>query len=202
MISLLSSGDPEVRLPLIRGASALRLREGFHVTATGWYISGIARLSSAVMVDFSVIAVPPLPIMKMIHPATLNRHMNTPTWDAFGEFKNIALDNLPNVDIGDTDVWENYNGHVSLSGAIILGLVILVVIYILYELSHRKLIWTHTGTIGRPTATSRHARDADLPLDVQVSDADTMVPLTRSQRDMIQDMPSAWQNVHADTIVV
>ena len=52
------------------------------------------------------------------------------------------------------------------------------------------------------TAASRHARDADLPLDVQVSDADTMVSLTRSRRDMMQDMPSAWQNYHADAIVV
>ena len=73
------------------------------------------------MVDFSVIAVPPLPIMKMIHPATLNRHLNTPTWDAFGEIKNIELDNLPTVVIGDTDVWENYVGHVSLSGALAPG---------------------------------------------------------------------------------
>ena len=93
------------------------------------YISGIARVSSEIMVDFSVIAVPPLPIMKMIHPAILNRHVNTPTWDAFGEIKNIKLDNLPTGDIGDTDVWENYNGHVSLFGAIILGVIILVVIY-------------------------------------------------------------------------
>ena len=101
MISLLCSGDPEVRLPLLRGAYTLRLRQGCHVTAKGWYISGIARLSSEHMVDFSVIAVPPLPIMKMIHPATLNRHLNTPTWDAFGEIKNIELDNLPTGDIGD-----------------------------------------------------------------------------------------------------
>ena len=200
-ISLLCSGDPEVRLSLLQGAYALRLREGCHVTAKGWYISGIARLSSAVMVGFSVIAVPPLPIMEMIHPATLNRHLNTPTWEAFGEIKNIELNNLPTV-IGDTDVWENYVGHVSLSGAIILGLVILVVIYILYELCRRKVIWT--PTVGRPATARRHTGEADLhvPLDVQVSDADAMVPLTRSQHDVMQNMPSAWQNVQADTIVV
>ena len=122
MISLLCSGDPEVRVTLLRGAYALRLRQGCHITAKGWYISGIARLSSAVMVDLSVIAVPPLPIMKMIHPATLNRHLNTPTWDVFGEIKNIELDNLPTVDLGDTDVWENYVGHVPCLEAIILGM--------------------------------------------------------------------------------
>ena len=159
MISLLCSGDPEVRLPLLRGAYALRLCQGCHITAKGWYISGIARLSSEPMVDFLVIAVPPLPIMKMIHPATHNRHLNTPIWDAFGEIKNIELYNLPPGDIGDTDVWENCNGHVSLFGAIILGVIILVVIYILYELCHLKLIWTPTGTVG--TTASRHARDAD-----------------------------------------
>ena len=193
MISLLCSGDPEVRLTLLRGAYALRLRQGCHITAKGWYISGIARLSSAVMVDISVIAVPPLPIMKMIHPATLNRHLNTPTWNAFGEIKNIALDNLPTVDLGDTDVWENYYGHVSLSGAIILGLVILVVIYILYELCHRKLIWTPTGT-----AASRDAREVEMPMDEQVTDTDTVLSLTRSRNDL----PRAWQHAHADEIVV
>ena len=131
--------------------------------------------------------------MKMIHPATLNRHLNTPTWDAFGEIKNIELDNLPTVDLGDTDVWENYYGHVSLSGAIILGLVILVVIYILYELCHRKVIWTPTGT-----AASIDAREVEIPMDEQVTDTNTVLSLTRSQHDM----PSAWQHVHAAEIVI
>ena len=53
-----------------------------------------------------------------------------------------------------------------------------------------------------PTAASRHAREVDLPLDVQVSDAVVVLLLTRSRRDMMQDMPSAWQNVHVDEIVV
>ena len=79
-------------------------------------------------------------------------------------------------------------------------MIILVVIYILYELCHRKLIWTPTGTVG--TTASRHVRDADLPLDVPVSDADTMLSLTRSRCDMMHDMPSAWHNVHVDEIVV
>ena len=52
------------------------------------------------------------------------------------------------------------------------------------------------------TTASRHARDADLPLAVLVSDADTMLSLTRSRRVMMHDMPSAWHNVHVDEIVV
>ena len=53
-----------------------------------------------------------------------------------------------------------------------------------------------------PTAAGRHAREVDLPLDVQVSDAVVVLLLTRSRRDMMQDMSSAWQNVHVDEIVV
>ena len=103
------------------------------------------------------------------------------------------------VDLGDTDVWDNYNGHVSLSVVIILGLVILVVIYVLYELYHRQLIWTPTGTAC--TAANRDDREADLPLEIQVTDTDTVLSLTRSRHDM-HDMPSAWQHVHVDEIVV
>ena len=42
-----------------------------------------------------------------------------------------------------------------------------------------------------PTAASRHARDAALPLVVQVADTVVVLSLTRSRRDMIHDMPSA-----------
>ena len=48
-VSLLCSGDPKVRLTILSGAYALRLRQDCHLKAKGWSISGMTRLSSFIM---------------------------------------------------------------------------------------------------------------------------------------------------------
>ena len=128
-VSLLCSGDPEVRLTLLSGACALRLRHDCHVKAEGWSISGITRLSSTMMVDLTVIDVPPMPILQMIPPFKLNETLKSPVWTTMGEIKNFELNDLPAMDYDDTPVWGSHAGHISWSSLIVLLIVTVLIIY-------------------------------------------------------------------------
>ena len=88
-MSLLCSDNPERRLTLKRGASALRLEQNCHIKADGWSISSVAQLSSRVSVELSLISIPQIPIFKMISQTTLDKHLKNPIWQAMGEVKNI-----------------------------------------------------------------------------------------------------------------
>ena len=190
-VSLLCSGDPELRLTLLSGAYVLRLRHDCHVKAEGWSISGITRLSSTMMVDLTVIDVPPMPILQMIPPFKLNETLKSPVWTTMGEIKNFELSDLPAMDYDDTPVWGSHAGHVSWSSLIVLFIVTVLIIYILYVLYRRGVI----GTPNRTSDSSGHTiKEPDGSLELREMNPEGQNPSTPTQTGL----PAAWQNVHPE----
>ena len=166
-VSLFCSSQPERRVELQSGASALRLNKGCQIKANGWSISSIARFSSTVMVDFSVIKIPTMQLLNLIPHNTLIKHLSSPVWDSLGEINDIQLDALPNND-NDFIAWGSYSGHVSWTVAIIVIALAAILIYIIYILYRNKLI--------TPTTTHDQADNEDSDRTHGHDDADRTAP--------------------------
>ena len=190
-VSLLCSGDPEVRLTLLSGAYALRLRHDCHVKAEGWSISGITRLSSTMMVDLTVIDVPSMPILQMIPPFKLNETLKSPVWTTMGEIKNFELNDLPAMDYDDTPVWGSHAGHDSWSSLIVLLIVTVLIIYILYALYRRGVIATPKWTSDSP---GRTMKEPDGSFELREMNPEGQNPSTPTQ----SGLPAAWLSVHPE----
>ena len=190
-VSLLCSGDPEVRLTLLSGAYALRLRQDCHLKAKGWSISGITRLSSTIMVDLTVIDVPPMPILQMIPPFKLNDTLMSPVWKTMGEIKNFELNDLPAIDYDDAPVWGSHAGHISWSSLIVLGIVTVIIMYILYALWHRGVIGSPKWTSDSP---SRAMKEPEGPFELREMNPEGTNPSTPTHTGL----PAAWQSMHPE----
>ena len=138
-VSLFCSSHPERRVKLKNGASVIRLNKGCQIKAQGWSISSIARFSSSVMVDFTVIKIPTMQLLHLIPHETLVKHLTSPVWDALGEINDIKLDALP-INNNDELTWDDYSGHVSWTVAFIVIALVAVVSYIIFLLYRRNLI--------------------------------------------------------------
>lgn len=181
-VSLLCTNEPELRLTLTSGAYALRLERGCHLKAPGWTITSIARLSSKVLVDFSVISIPPMSLLQILPRDKIKRHFDNPVWESVREIKNIALDKLAISSSDDTQIWGSYPGHISWTALIGLIGVVVALMSILLVMYRKRIITIPTWAIRRSEESAGSLEDISRR-DVGVSPP---------------NLPEAWQPDSSD----
>ena len=93
--SIHCGGQPERRMRIAEGLHLLRLKAGCTARGAGWVISGVQTMASNVSFTFPVVPTPELALPDLLSTKVLEKHLNSPTWDALGRVTDISLSNVP-----------------------------------------------------------------------------------------------------------